>query len=112
MEELQLGYEAGPVCVYSHLHQLIKHHSVKAREVLDVVALHDGAVLPDVGPELLHVEDELGYVSARQHGSDEEDGEDTASLRLQRFVSAAIWVCILVDKVVCALLLDVVGVSQ
>lgn len=50
---------------YSHLHQLIKHHSIKAGQVLDVVPLHDGAVLPDVGPELLHVEDQLCYVSAK-----------------------------------------------
>lgn len=90
----------------SHLHQLIKHHSVEAGQVLDVVPLHDGAVLPHVGPELLHVEDQLCYVSAKQHR------EDTVSRKRQLFAGVSISVCILVDEVVCALLLDVVGVSQ
>lgn len=50
------------VCLY--LHQLVQHHGVEPGQVLDVVALHDGTVLPDVSPELLHVEDQLRYVSA------------------------------------------------
>lgn len=58
-------YSCGSVhvlmCVWgvSHLHKLIENHSVKAGQVLHIVPLHYGTVLPDVCPELLHVEDEL-----------------------------------------------------
>lgn len=53
------------MCVCSYLHQLIQHHCIKARQVLDVVSLHHRAVLPDVSSELLHVEDQLRYVSEK-----------------------------------------------
>lgn len=51
-----------------HLHQLVEYDGVEAGQVLHVVSLHDGAVLPHVGSQLLHVEDELGNVSARPKG--------------------------------------------
>lgn len=57
------------VCIFffkcSHLNQFIQHHSIKPRQVLDVVSLHHRPILPDMSSELLHVEDQLSYVSAK-----------------------------------------------
>jgi len=71
---LEARVEGGEPCILSpdhqgataplaYLHQFVQHHGVEARQVLDVVALHHGPVLPDVSSELLHVEDQLCYVS-------------------------------------------------
>lgn len=51
--------------IQSYLHQLIQHHSIETRQILDVVSLHHRAVFSDMSSELLHVEDQLCYVSAK-----------------------------------------------
>lgn len=47
---------------HSYLHELVEDDGVKAREVLHVVPLHHGAVLPDVRPQLLHVKYQFSNV--------------------------------------------------
>lgn len=47
----------------SHLDELVEDDRIEARQVLHVVPLHDGAVLPHMGSQLLHVEDQLSDVS-------------------------------------------------
>lgn len=46
----------------SHLDELIEDDCIKAGQVLHIVPLHDGAVLPHMGSQLLHVEDQLSNV--------------------------------------------------
>lgn len=92
----------------SYLHQFIQHHGIEAGQVLDVVSLHHRAVLPDVSSELLHVEDQLCYVSAQQHNT----WSDPEVKQHKPAESVDVYVCILVDEVVCAFLLDVVCVSK
>lgn len=48
-----------------HLYELIEHHGVKARQVLNVIPLHHGAILPHMCPQLFHVEDQLCNVPVK-----------------------------------------------
>lgn len=91
----------------SYLHQFIQHHSIEAGQVLDVVSLHHRAVLPDVSSELLHVEDQLCYVSAKHNKL-----SDPEQKQHKQPKTVHVYVCVLVDEVVCAFLLDVVCVSK
>lgn len=54
---------------HTYLHQLIQHNSIKTREILDIVSLHHWTVFSDMSSELLHVEDQLCYVSAKHKTS-------------------------------------------
>lgn len=46
----------------SHLDELIEDDRIEAGQVLHVVPLHDRAVLPHMGSQLLHVEDQFSNV--------------------------------------------------
>lgn len=46
----------------SHLNELIEDDCIEAGQILHIVPLHDRAVLPHVGSQLLHVEDQLSNV--------------------------------------------------
>lgn len=46
----------------THLDKLIEDNCIEARQILHIVPLHDGAVLPHMGSQLLHVEDQLSDV--------------------------------------------------
>lgn len=115
--------------MHSYLHQFVQHHGIKTRKVLDIVSLHHRAVLPDMSSELLHVEDQLCYVSvthiqthyqtrARSKPPISQSCKDHSSicvtmhLSLCLHISVNVYVCLLVYEVICALLLDVVCVSK
>lgn len=54
----------------SHLDELIEDDCIEAGQILHVVPLHDGAVLPHMCSQFLHVEDQLGNVPnmiSKQH---------------------------------------------
>lgn len=97
------------MCTCSYLHQFIQHHSIKTGQVLHIVSLHHGTVLPDVSPELLHVEDQLCYVPEKH------TKPRLCYSRCEHTpggVFVRVCVFLLVYEVVCAFLLDVVCVSK
>lgn len=110
--------------MHSYLHQFVQHHSVKTGKVLDIVSLHHRAVLPDMSSELLHVEDQLCYVSVKctqthyqtldrsKYPNDHDSLCVSMHLPLCLYVSVNVYVCLLVYEVICAFLLDVVCVSK
>lgn len=121
------------MCLY--LHQFIQHHSIKPRQVLDIVSLHHRSVLSDMSSELLHVEDQLCYVSAKHKNTRTKTSDrnlkrhrettlenkiEIKQHRLATDVNVHYWcriflqvyVCILVYEVICVFLLNVVCVAK
>lgn len=96
----------------SHLNQFIQHHSIKPRQVLDVVSLHHRPILPDMSSELLHVEDQLSYVSAKHTYTHQQVWRRKCVYTGMTRVHKHTCPHLLVYEIICAFLLDVVCMSK